>query len=122
MPKLNIVVIIASLFLLGGCAGIVNQKESIPGSYIHTKSSASTAIAYYLGRVQVGDTIAVYPYYKTGSLGLPFLYRVGSKPNLQDPDLAFQAVDKEGVRQVLSLSSLRGYVLTDMGVSFFPQR
>ena len=122
MPKLNIVVIIVALLLLGGCAGIMNQKESIPGQYIHTKSSAPTAIAFYLGRVQVGDTIAVYPYYKTGSLGLPFLYRVGSKPNLQDPDLAFQAVDKEGARQALSLSSLRGYVLTDMGVAFFPQR
>lgn len=122
MPKLNIVVIVALSVLISGCAGIVNQKESISGSYIHTKSSAATAIAFYLGRVQVGDAIVVYPYYKTGSLGMPFLYRVGSKPNPRDPDLAFQAVNKEGVQHILSLSSLRGYVLTDMGVSFFPQR
>lgn len=121
MPKFIVVLMMLTVVVASGC-GVVSKRNEFVGHAVHGVSGASTAFGFYLGKVQVGDTIAVYPYFKEGSLAVPFLYMVASLPDPKDPGLSIWVVSKEGSRQIMTLATLRGYALSGMGVSFFPQR
>lgn len=121
MPKYIVVLIILAVVVVSGCGGVSKRNEFV-GHAVHGVHGASTAFGFYLGKVQVGDTIAVYPYFREGSAAIPFLYMVASLPDQKDPGLSIWVINKEGSRQIMTLAALRGYVLSGMGVGFFPQR